>query len=211
MVAWVCTTIGRLWSQNTCHILDADGRGPHLLHLFGQYHIVFQGVDRAGGIGNGARGLSATGNGLLHGYPQILYIIERIKNSDDVDTVLYGAADKGPDHLIRIVMISQHILSPQQHLQLGVLHLRADVSQPLPRVLLQVTQADIKGRTAPTLHGIKARLVDGLQNWRKLPKSQPSGHQRLVGIPQNVFSKLNCHRDTSNEIFFISYHTFPNL
>lgn len=57
------------------------------------------------------------------------------------------------------MLIAQDILTTQQHLQLGVGHLGTDLTQPLPGVLLQVAQADVKGSAAPDLSGVEASLV----------------------------------------------------
>ena len=182
--------IGLLGAHDTGHVLDADGLHTHLLELLDHLHVLLQGVDRAGGEADGAGGVGALLHGLLDGHLQIAHVVQRVENTDDVDAVLHGILHELAHHVIGIVLIAQDVLAPQQHLQLGVGHLGADLAQSLPGVLLQVAQAHIKGSAAPDLAGIIAGLVDGLQNGLKLAVRQPGRDQRLVRITQHGLRKV---------------------
>ena len=99
-----------------------------------------------------------------------------------------------------IVLVAQQVLAAQEHLQLGVGHVRPDLPQPLPGILIQIAQAGVEGGAAPALHGIVARLVHGFEDIFKIRIGQPGRHQRLVRITKDGF----CDSD------FVS-HRFPSV
>jgi len=73
---------------------------------------------------------------------------------------------------------------------------------------VQVTQAHIKGSTAPALGSIVAGLIDGGEHRLELLEGQACGDQGLVGVPQYGFYKLDfsCHfYVTSTGIIYIRY------
>ena len=96
----------------------------------------------------------------LNGRFQIADIVQSIKNTDDVDAVGDGFLDEILHHVIGIMPVTQHILAPEQHLQLGVGHLPAQNTQPLPWILVEEAQAGVEGRPAPALGGVEAGFVD---------------------------------------------------
>ena len=145
----------------------------------------------AGGIGDGAGGNGACLHRLFNGHLQIVDIIQRVKNPDNVNAVFHGFAHKFPYKVVGIVGVAQHILAAQQHLQLGFGHLGPDFPQPLPGILMQVAQAHIKGCAAPALAGIEPGPIHGFQNRLKLAVGHPGCDQRLVCVPQHRLDKLN--------------------
>ena len=94
-------------------------------------------------------------------------------------------------HVIVIVLVAQQVLATQQHLQLGVGHGLAELPQTLPGILVQVPQAAVEGSAAPALHGVVTGLVHGGQDALHIGKGHTGGHQGLVGIPQDGFSKTD--------------------
>ena len=73
---------------------------------------------------------------LIHSNLDIPDIIQRIKNADDIDSVFHGILHKLSHHIIRIVMISQYILSAQKHLKLRIRHCLPNLPQTLPRIFI---------------------------------------------------------------------------
>ena len=185
--------IGGLGGQNTGHVLDADGAHAHAGHFLDHAHILVQGVDRAGGVGDSAGSKSAAAYRLLNGDLQVVDVVEGIENAHDVDAVFHRGADKAAHNVVRVVLVAQNVLATQQHLQLGVGHLGADLSQPLPGVLVQVAQAHVKGGSAPAFHRVESGLIHGLQYGLELVIAQTGGHQGLVGVAQHGFGKLYFH------------------
>ena len=147
-------------------------------------------MDRAGGVGDGAGSQSAAVYRLLNGDLQVVNIIKSVKNAHDVDAVFHRGTDKAVHNVVRVVLIAQNVLPTQQHLQLGVGHLGADLSQPFPGILVQIAQAHVKGGSAPAFHRVESGLIHGLQYGRELVIAQTGGHQRLVRVAQNGFGKL---------------------
>ena len=60
-------------------------------------------------------------------------------------------------HIIGIVGIAHRIRGTQQHLEEDVRNTFAQLGQTLPRIFLQKTHSDIKGRATPALHRKKIR------------------------------------------------------
>ena len=182
--------IGVLGTHNTSHILDADGGDAHLLQILHHLDVLLQSVDRAGGKADGAGGVSALLHGLINGDLQIARIVQRIKDADDVDAVLHRVLHELADHIVGVVLIAQDVLAPQEHLELGVGHLGADLAQPVPGILPQVAQADVKGGAAPHLSGVEAGLIHGLQDRLELVIGKPRGDQRLICVTQYRLCEL---------------------
>ena len=180
-------------SHGASHILQADGLESHTLELLAHFHILFDGVHRTLGIADTARGNGVLG-GILHGRIQrgfaVAEVIECIEDPDNVDTVLDGQFDELFHNVIMIVLISQQVLSTQQHLQLVVGQVLPEIPQPFPRVFVQIPQTRVKGRTAPALNGIIPCLVHCRQNVCIVCIRQTGCHERLVCITQNGFRKL---------------------
>ena len=172
------------------HVLDADGLEAHLLHLAADLHILFQRVDGAGGVADGAGGDGPPLHRFLHGHLQVPQIIEGVEDADHVDAVGDAALHELAHHVVGIVLVAQQVLAPQEHLQLRVGHFRLDPAQPLPGILVQEAHAAVKGGAAPALHGIEARLVQGLQYGIHDAEGHPRGDEGLVGVPEDGFGKL---------------------
>ena len=155
-------------------------------------------MDGAGGVGDGAGSVSALLDGLVNGHLQIAHVVERIENTDDVDAVFHGMLHELAHHIIGIVLVAQNVLAAQEHLELGIGHLGADLAQTLPRIFLQIAQAYVKGSTAPHFSRIKTGLIHGLQNGLELAVGQAGSDERLVCIAQNRLSQMHfSHGQTS--------------
>ena len=104
--------------------------------------------------------------GSLDSCLEISDIIEGIEYPDDVDTVSDGLLHEILYQVISVVTVAQHILSSEQHLELGVGHLFPQCTKSLPGVFVQETYAGVESCTAPALGRIEAYLIhsreDGL-------------------------------------------------
>ena len=89
------------------------------------------------------------------------------------------------------MVVAQQILAAQQHLQLGVFHVGFDFAQPLPRILVQVTQAAVECRTAPAFDRMIAGLVHIVQYGFKIVKRHTGCDQRLLCIAQHGFGDVH--------------------
>ena len=187
--------ISLLGTHDAGHVLNADGGSAHFLQLLDHFHILGVGVDGGGGVGDGAGGDGAGLHGSFHSHLQVVDVVQSVEDTDHIDTVLHGLLNEQLHEIIGVVGVAQHVLSTQQHLQLGVGHLGTDLAQTLPGIFIQVAQADIEGSTAPALGCVVAGLVDSFQHGLELLVRQTGGDQGLVGITQHSFHKLNfsCH------------------
>ena len=183
--------VSLLGAHDAGHILDADGGSAHFLQLLDHLHILLMGVDGGGGVGDGAGSDGAGLDGGLHGDLQVVHVVQSVEDTDDVDAVLHSLLHEQLHEIIGVVGVAQHILTTQQHLQLGVGGSGADLAQTLPGILVQIAQAHVEGGAAPALDGVVADLVDGREHGLELFEGQPGGDQRLVRVTQNSLYKLN--------------------
>ena len=75
-------------------------------------------------------------------------IIDRVKNPENINSVLVGLSNEFLDHVIRIVPVPYEVLAPEQHLSIGIFHFFLDISQALPGIFVQVADAAVKGSTS---------------------------------------------------------------
>ena len=184
---------GRLGAHDARHVLDADGLTAHLLQLPAQLHEHLQIVDGAGGIAEGPGHMRAALQALIHCHLNIAQVVQSVEDADDVDAVFHALAHESPDDIVGIMLIAQQVLAPQQHLQLGILHMAADGAQPLPGILVQIAQAAVKGSAAPALQRVISGLIHLFQDGQKISRGHPGRHQRLLRIPQDGFRNLDLH------------------
>ena len=187
------------------HILEADGLEAHLDQLLAHLHVLLHGVHRALGVGDAAGGddvaIVLLGVGLhgLQGGLDVAEVVEGVKDANDVDAVLDGQLYKLLHHVVVVVLVAQQVLAPEQHLELGVGHVLADVAQPLPGILPQVAQAGVEGGAAPALHRVVPGLVHGFEDVLEVGVGQTGRHQGLVGVSKDCFGDLDflCHKSSS--------------
>ena len=182
--------IAALGGHYAGHVLYADGAHAHRGHFLCKLDVLIQSVYGARGIGDSTGGHRPGLHRLLYGDLEVIRIVERVEYTDDVYAVSDGRAHEAADDIVAVMLIAEDVLPAQEHLELGVRHRRADLAQPLPRILIEKAQAHIKGRAAPALHGIEPCLVHLRQHRRKLLIRQPSRNKRLVRIPQYSLGKL---------------------
>ena len=181
-------------AHGTSHILQADGLEAHALEFPAHFDILFYSVHRALGVADTAGSDGVLGC-ILHRCVECGFtvpeIVQRIEDTDDVNSVFNGKLDELFYHVIMIVLIAQQILAAQQHLELVVRQIFPQLPQALPRIFVQIAQAGVKCCTAPAFNGIIPRLIHYRQNVGIICIGQSGCHQGLIGIPQNSFCKLH--------------------
>ena len=151
--------ISLLRADDTCHILDTDGLNAHAFHILGKLDIslcVVHGTER---VANSTRCVSARLNCLVNGNLEVSYIVKCIKNPDDVDSVFNALCHKFSYNIVRVMLVAEKILTSEKHLKLCVRTCLANLSESLPRILVQVTQTRIKCCAAPAFQRVVTRLV----------------------------------------------------
>ena len=121
----------------------------------------------------------------------VAQVIERIEDADDVHAVFHALAHEAAHRIIRIMMVAEQILPAQQHLQLGMLHMRFDLAQALPRVFVQIAQAAVEGRAAPAFDRMIAGLVHLVEDSLEIVKRHTGCDQRLLRIAQYGFGDMH--------------------
>ena len=183
--------VSLLRSHYARHILNADGGGSHFFHFFRHAYEVLQRMNGTGGVTDCAACDSAAFYGFLYRDLYVTRIVKRVEDTDDIDTVFYALLNKLSHDVVRIVFVTQHVLTAEQHLQFRVGHRRAYFTQSFPGVFFQKPETSVEGRAAPTLYGIISRLVHSRQNLFKFVKRKTGSNQRLVGVSQDGFGKSN--------------------
>ena len=87
------------------------------------------------GVGNGALGVFADRKRCLDGRFQIAHVVESVKDSEHINPICGCTFNEFSYHVIRVVAITQNILTAKQHLLRRVGHRRFQLTDPLPRVL----------------------------------------------------------------------------
>ena len=196
--------IAGIGSQQTSHILDADGVCTHVLEGLGVLDIILVVVHGAQGVADAALNMSTFLIGCLDGSLQVAGIVQRVENTDDIDAVGNGLLDEVLDGVICIGAVAQHVLAAEQHLQLLVGQLLAQDAQTLPGVLIQETDAAIERSAAPALHREVRDLVHLGQDRAHFIHRHTGSQQRLVSIAQDDFRDLDglfshcCHLSLSS-------------
>ena len=125
-----------LRSHDARHVLDAYCGHAHFLHFGGDADKIVKGLDGARGVGNGSACDCSRLDGFFDRNLNIPCVVERVENTDYVYAVFHTLFDEHFYHVVGIMTVAQKVLSPKQHLQLGVFDLFADFSQSFPRVLV---------------------------------------------------------------------------
>jgi hypothetical protein len=188
--------IAGIGSEQTCHILDADGVCAHLLQSLGVGCKVLVVVHRAQGVADAALHMSAFLVGRLDGSLQVAGVVQSIEDADDVDAVGNRLLYKVLHSVICVGTVAQHILAAEQHLQLLMRQFLAQDAQTLPRILVQEADATVERSAAPALHGEVVDLVHFGQDGAHLVHGHTGSQQRLVRITQDDLGHLDrlfCH------------------
>ena len=83
------------------------------------------------------------------------------------------------------MLIAENVLTAEEHLQLRVRQVRAQLAQALPWVLVQEAQAAVEGRAAPALEGIVADGVEHLAGGEHILQRHARGRLRLMRVTQD--------------------------
>ena len=182
--------IGVIGQQQVGHVLDADGIRAHLLDLLGQLDEVLLVMHGADGVADAAFHPAAGLFDGLHGPLDVAGIIQGVEDAHHVDAVFDGFLAEGVHHVVGIVLVAQQVLAAQQHLQLGIGHMLAQLAQPLPGILVQEAHAAVKGGAAPALQGPVADAVQDLAGGQHILQAHAGGSLGLMRVTQDGIGNL---------------------
>ena len=146
-------------SKQSRHILDADRISACVLDLLCIVHVVLVCEYLAEGIGDSNLSVTLFLLGCLDGGLEVADIVQCVEDTDDVDTIRDGLLYEVLNEVVGIVTVAQHVLSSEQHLELGVRHFLPEDAESLPRILIEEAYAGVECRAAPALCGIEADLI----------------------------------------------------
>lgn len=125
---------------------------------------------------------------------ELVNVVEGVKDTEDVNTVLLGLLDKVLNSIVGKRGVSNTVGTTEEHLEGDVGNELAHAAKTVPWVLVQETHCDVKGGTAPALQGVEVgkRMAGLLGNVQQVDSSDTSGQQRLVGVtPGGVHEKTS--------------------
>ena len=181
---------GSVGTQQTGHILNADGISAHLCQLLAKLDEVLILMIGADGVDDAALHMCACFLGSTHSAFQVARIVERVEDTDDRNTVRYRAVDKLADYVVSVMIIAEDILAAQQHLNRGFAQMLFECAQALPRVFIQEAQAGVKGGATPGFKSIITSVIKSFKCGQHIANTHSGRSKRLVTVAQNSFYYL---------------------
>lgn len=185
--------------EETGHVLDTEDVDAFLDERVGEVEVVLKSVLSLLGVGNVTRVTDSTLNnttGLLGGIDtdlQVLKVVERVEDSENVETGLNSLPREIVDGIVRVRSVTDSVGTSDQSLQRDVGDQLPQSPQPDPRVLVEEPHRDIKGGTTPTLE--RVGVLEGVRSLSgdvgHVNGSHTGSKERLVGVsPCSVHDKL---------------------
>jgi hypothetical protein len=104
--------IGIKRSQQSGHIFDTNRVRSEILQFFGQIHKPIDAMDRADCIADRGFGMFPAGLHFTHGSIKIPYVIQRVKDAEDVNAVRRRSLDEPFHDIVGVMAIADQILAP---------------------------------------------------------------------------------------------------
>ncbi|MCY1428776.1 hypothetical protein D9M71_446730 [compost metagenome] len=189
---------GDIGIEDAGHVLDRHRVGAHVLDPLGQVDPHFQGVHRAGGVGNGALGMLAD---ILHGLQralEIARIVHRVEHAEHVHAIEGGTLDELVHHVIGIVTVAQQVLPAQQHLLRRLRHGLLQCPDALPGILTEIADAGVEGCAAPGFQRPETDLIELGRDRQHVLEAQAGGEDGLVRVTQH-------HIGNAERLFHVSH------
>ena len=164
-------------TKQTGHILDADGVSTHLFDLACDVLPIFHRISIAEGIDQSDLCMCSGFLGCLDSGLHIAQIVQAVENTDSVNAVLDGLLYEAVDDIICVMRIAENVLAAEKHLGRGLLEVRLQCSQSLPRILVKETKAGIEGSAAPALNCSIANLIHRIDDRKHLLDGHSGGDQ----------------------------------
>ena len=127
----------------------------------------------------------------LNGSLKVSDIIQAVENTDNINSVCDGFLYKVLNHIVRVMIVSKDVLTTKQHLELCVLKTGSQLSESLPRIFFQETQAGIKSSAAPAFYCVVANFIHFVNDRKHLLSRHSCCKERLMRITKNGLNDLN--------------------
>ena len=187
--------LGAHGSEKRRHILDADRVSARVSNALSVLNIVLVGKNGTCGVADGNLSVAALAVSRLDSGLQVLDVVERVKDTDNIDAVRNRALYEILNAVVRVVAVAEHILSAEEHLELCIGAMILDRAKSYPRILVEEAKAGVKRCAAPAFEGIVADFVELVENRKHILGCHSGRNQRLVRVTQRSlrYSDFLCH------------------
>jgi len=176
--------------QKSRHVLDAKDVSTSLFQFLCHVHIILKGIFVSGlvqdvsGIAHACLGYLALVQRFVQRHLHALYPVQRVEDTEHIDSAFCRLFDKFSDYIIRIVLISNGIGASDEHLEQNIRHLFSKCVKSLPRWFLEESVCCVKGCAAPHFQWEKIFSVQCYCRRDLLHIDGPysRSHQRLLSV-----------------------------
>ncbi len=180
--------------EQRSHILDAQRFCSGSFYTLCIINIILMSEYLACGIADSYLCVAALFIRCLNGSFKISYIVKCVKDPYYVNTVCNRFLNEIFNQIVCVVTITQHILSSEKHLKLGIWHLSSDYPQSFPRVLIEKSYTGVKSCSSPYLSRIKADFIKLRKNIYHVIYGHSCCKQGLVCVTKYGFCYIKlCH------------------
>ncbi len=148
-------------------------------------------MHRAGGIGYCALQVCTGFLYLVHGALHVADIVQRIEYAEDIDAIFMRCSNEFIHNIVRIMTVTDKVLSPEEHLDRRVLQFSFEVAEPIPGIVIQKPDTGIKGRPSPGFNRKKTALIEIPCQREHVLRTEPGRDQRLVRIAEGCVRDLH--------------------
>jgi hypothetical protein len=104
-------------------------------------------------------------------------VVERVKNTNYVYSVPDCLIHKFIDDVVGVMLVSEQVLSSEQHLHFRFFDNLSDFPQPFPWVLIEEAQTRVVRRAAPHLDCVISDVVHSFQNGHHFIRRHPRSNK----------------------------------
>ena len=181
-------------TEKSRHILDTDGISSHTLKSLGVIFEIIGGIDLARGIAYCRLNVTALALCGVYGSFEISGIVERIENSQYIDSVSNRLLNEIFDHVVGVVTVAEDVLSAEEHLKLCILYVRTNCTKSLPGIFVKETKAGVEGSASPSLKRMIADAIKLFENRKHLLGCHSRSYKRLMRVTKYCFCYFYlCH------------------
>ena len=146
--------------------------------------VLLLGVEHVTGVANSTLSNTTSLKNSLDTDLELLNIVKRIEDTEDVDTVLLGLLDEVEDGVVRKRGVRNTVGSAEKHLEGNVGYELAHLPQAVPRIFVQEAHGNIEGSATPALQGPGVGVSVGglLGDVEQVDGSHTGSEERLMGV-----------------------------
>ena len=180
--------------EQSRHILYTYRIGAAVLVFLRKLYEVFVVMNRAYRVGYRRLNVSALFLGRVYRGLEVAHVVERVEYPYYVYTVGYRFLHEVLYHVVGVMSVAENVLASKEHLQLCVRSGLSYLSQPVPGILVQESQAGVERRPAPDLERMIADFIHQRQRRKHLLGRHSGRDQRLMSVSAYGFCNSNfCH------------------